>query len=454
MLPGRRVEVVNAANPGWHANETRDLLQECLEHDADLVVWMPGNSEWTPMNLARVREEAAWPPLEFLQTQLSHTRIAALLGRLDPAFRVERRFLADVTDRGVRFYDDGEVARVHARFVAAVRGGIEDARRAGVPMVLCTPPRNLRDCKPTCSYFAGDAARDPKIREQWERIYGNGANDLQARGAETAVGELEEAARLDPTPAKLQFSLGKAYQALGNQQKAREAFLSAVELEPQPTRPQQWVLDATRGIAAETGTPLADAEAQFDERSTIGLAGSELLLDSVHPNLEGQRLIGNLVIAAIRDARLAPLRLDLDVDSFTGARARDFANQQNYNAWRGTCTTRFDAAFADGPASAAWRECHESGTRLLALVPEDYEIVAIVAVLDALAGHARSALPRFESAMAANVNVRFMQLARYHTVAPYRKLIDSWGFPMASFEAALTPDEQDILKNRIARQRR
>src|SRR5688572_18392362 len=38
MLPDRAVEVVNAGNPGWHASDVRLLLQECLEHQPDLLV--------------------------------------------------------------------------------------------------------------------------------------------------------------------------------------------------------------------------------------------------------------------------------------------------------------------------------------------------------------------------------------------------------------------------------
>jgi tetratricopeptide (TPR) repeat protein len=454
MLPERCVEVVNAANPGWHANETRELLRECLEHDADLILWMPGNSEWTPMNLARIHEESAWAPVAFLQDQLSRTRLVALLGRLDEAFRVERRFMADVTDRGTRFYDDDEARRVRARFVEAVRGGVGDARRAGVAVLLCTPPRNLRDCKPMCSYFASSVVGQPKIRTQWERIYEDGAHNLQSRGAAAAVPMLEEAAKIDPTPSKLQFSLGRAYQALGDTRRAREAYLNAAEREPQPTRPQQWTLDAIRSIARETSTPLVDAEARFNERSPLGLAGAELLLDNAHPNMDGQRLIGSLAIDAIRDAKIVPLRIDLDVSGLTGQRGRDLTNQQNYNNWRGLCTDRFDNALADGPKSATWRETHEAGTQLLALVPEDYEIVAIVAVLDALAGKAKTARAPFEKAMGANVNVRITHLTRYHTHETYKKLIDGWGFPMATFEASLNPAEKEILRNRIARQRR
>ena len=455
MLPERCVEVVNAANPGWHANETRELLRECLEHDADLILWMPGNSEWTPMNLARIHEESAWAPVAFLQDQLSRTRLVALLGRLDEAFRVERRFMADVTDRGTRFYDDDEARRVRARFVEAVRGRVGDARRAGVAVLLCTSPRNLRDYKPMCSYFASSVVGQPKIRTQWERIYEDGAHNLQSRGAAAADADARGGGEDRSDSSKPSFLLGRAYQALGDTRRARGV-------------PQRGGAGAAARRDPNNGPSMRSARSRARPRrrsstrrrastsaARSGSRGPSSLLDNAHPNMDGQRLIGSLAIDAIRDAKIVPLRIDLDVSGLTGQRGRDLTNQQNYRQlagplhWIGSTTrSPMDRRARHGarptrPEPNYWR-WYPRTTRSSRSSPSSTRARR--------EGEDR-ARP-FEKAMGANVNVRITHLTRYHTHETYKKLIDGWGFPMATFEASLNPAEKEILRNRIARQRR
>jgi hypothetical protein len=50
-------------------------------------------------------------------------------------------------------------------------------------------------------------------------------------------------------------------------------------------------------LAAQTGTPLVDVRAKFEEATADGILGDELLLDHVHPNIRGHQLIAEALVS-------------------------------------------------------------------------------------------------------------------------------------------------------------
>jgi len=163
MLPGRRVEVVNAGNVGWHATDIRNLAQECLEHEPDLLVWMVGHNEFTPHNVLTLRREVEHPVQHALRCAVSRLRTAQWLSRYLPALRPPREAVFDHLQSDERPCYGPELALLKQRFREATAGVVADAQAAGVPIVLCTMVRNLRDSPPSYSAFS-DATRTVTIK--------------------------------------------------------------------------------------------------------------------------------------------------------------------------------------------------------------------------------------------------------------------------------------------------
>lgn len=453
MLPGRVVEVVNGGNPGWPAFDTRTLLRESLEHRPDLVLWMAGDSEFVPQNIQRLREEVTSPAAARLRRELYESRVLRLLSALSPTLGDPRLFLDETSARDEVPCYGPELDLLKRRYREILAGAVADARAAGVPILLCTLPRNAREKPPLGSFFSEALREDRTLHDRWDRLYADGLDRLDARRPDEALARFEEARALDADPAKLHFAMGRAHEAAGRPAEARAAFLRAVELDACPMRAPQWIDDAIRAVAAESGTPVVDLRAAFDRAGKDGLAGYEWLIDNVHPNLEGHEKIADELLLAMERELRVPLERSRDPSR---ARVRAEIGLDRYDAYlqaRSACTGSLEAALLSGAPDDRWRRARAAGETALASVAEDWEVVGSLGLLESIGGDAASARARIERAMHSDAFVRTSFLARRAVAPHWRRAFDAARVDVAAIEASLSEVERLVVDNRVARLR-
>jgi tetratricopeptide (TPR) repeat protein len=437
MLPDRRVEVVNAGNAGWSAEEQRLLLQECLRHSPDVLVWMPGDTVCMPRNIAPVRAEIDSPALTRLRRWILELRLAALLRRILPDSQEEAAAAAlGSRDRPI---SPAERELLERRFREAVAGGIEDAKSAPVALVLCTPPRNLRDRPPSSSRFSSKSLYDPEIGKAWEDHYRRGCEFLAEGRYPESLAALQSAELIDDAPAKLHFTLGRVLEKLSRLDAAREAWLEAVEREPNPARPPSWTLMTIRDLAASREVPLADVERAFHEWSPAKLAGSELLRDGVHPNREGNEQIAGLLLDVFERELGIPLQRGSDSHGLTGERLALNARQESIEASRAACLEALEEALGEREPGAAWHRAHEGGEKVLQAMPDDMEVVAAMGLLEAMGGDRQAARRHLERVLRSGRVLA--SLASPRARREFRRALETAGVDVEKHKAAVTVGE-------------
>ncbi|HKE01767.1 MAG TPA: hypothetical protein VKE69_12200 [Planctomycetota bacterium] len=452
MLPDRSIEVVNAGNAGWHAAEIRTLLRECLEHAPDALVWMVGHNESVPQNVLALRDEVESPFLSRLSRAALSLRTAELIRRIAPKPTKSARTV--VFDRLVASEEPclgPEFPLLQRRYREAVAGAVADARAAGVPILLCTMPRNAHDYAPSGSWFTPAVRDDPERRRKWTEAYDRGCGLLSAGKAQDALARFEEALAIDDAPAKLHFQLGRAHEALKEGAAARSAYVRALEQEACPMRARAWVEEAIRQVALETGAPLVDLERMFDSRGKLALAGSELIADNCHPNLEGHALIADALLDELeRDVHL-PLDRGRDLST------RETEDRLGVTAYRELHSTKDQALFdvravlqSGVPGELASR-VRASCEKVLARDATDWEVMGALGLVDAIDGDRESAHRRITEAMKQNGFVRISYLLYAKLEPPWRSAFDRAGIDMAAVEANLSDDERMSLTNRLAK---
>ncbi|HKE01766.1 MAG TPA: SGNH/GDSL hydrolase family protein [Planctomycetota bacterium] len=450
--PDRRVEVVNAGNPGWHAAETRVLLQECLERQADVVVWMAGNSEFTPENMARLDEELDRRPAAAVRSALLDLRIVTLLGRVAPAFATRRVFLAEnLASAGIPCHR-APLARVTERFRRSVLGAVADARAAGARIVLCTLPRNVRRASPHTSVFSAELRDDPERRARFDEAFTAGELALASVDGEGALAALERARAIDASPAKLHHALGRALELLGRRDAANAAYREAVERDGCPTRVPEAFEDAIRSVAAEERVPLVDLERVFDAACAEGLAGNELLTDNAHPNLEGHELVAAHLIACFeRDLGLGGTRPEPPRDRL--ALDMGFPGYHEYLIARGACVSA-TTGFVRGSGDAEARgHAAASADLVLRATPEDWEVVATRGVLDLLDGRREQGRERLDRALHRDAFVLLNTVVQARTDPAWERLLRAADIDVDELEASIPASARIVIENRIARAR-
>jgi tetratricopeptide (TPR) repeat protein len=116
---------------------------------------------------------------------------------------------------------------------------------------------------------------------------------------EVTVYLLEEAARLDPGHARTHFTLANALLAVGENDRAQAAFARARDLDRLRFRADTRTLDTITEIARERNVPLIDTPEFAREAHPSGIVGEELLLEHVHPNLEGHYAIARALFRPV-----------------------------------------------------------------------------------------------------------------------------------------------------------
>lgn len=453
IMPDRFVEVINGANPGWNATETRDLLKECLSLSPDAIIWMMGDSEYTPENVALTREDAGSRMEMAARSFLLDLSIIHALGRVVPGLERQRAYLAETPNDSANVAEFPENDNIKKRYIAAIEGGVADARAAGAAIFLCTPPRNYRGLAPRSSIFSRNVQDRPDLISKFNQDVSQAANDLDRKQYKSALEKLDRALTIDTNPARLHYFRARALEGLDKKDQARVEYQKALELDGSPGRPKEWMLTEIRRIGNDTNTPVFDIEQLLNSKSPLNLAGPELMLDSLHPNQRGQEHMGALFVEQV--PKLLNLKVDwtLDPKRITGKRGEELARVNSYDSARYQCTSKLQNALTLNANDAAFKAVRAAGQQVLETAPDDYEIVAACAFLDAVAG----AKPRARKALlrAANkdTGVRLEIITKYRTSELHKSILDNIDFPISQLETGLTAAEKVVLENRMARAR-
>lgn len=98
---------------------------------------------------------------------------------------------------------------------------------------------------------------------------------------------------------------GNSLLAAGKYEEARRAFESGLEEDQSPHRASETTNRIVREVAAESGTPLLDADAEIVKLSPQGIPGPELFQDHCHLNQH----YGNVILQRLFAARILELGL-------------------------------------------------------------------------------------------------------------------------------------------------
>ena len=298
--PERSVEVVNAAAMSYGSHRLRILARELLDYDPDLLIVYGGHNEFVERRFYRnmLTRPAETDPLRLVLYRWRlysagvrlYEHIAAHDDLPDARERSAAELLGvDVVREHSVDVDDAQRADALRHFEENLVALVTLAGEAGVPVVLCTVPSNLRGWTPNQSVFGPRVA--PDARASVLEILHESRAALDSGDATAAVPLLQGALETAPGYAETHFLIGRAYDALGRFEEARRSFAAARDHDAKPTRASSAVNDAIRRIAEEHGLTLVDVESAFDDLAHDGLPGFDLFEDYVHPTPEAHRRI-------------------------------------------------------------------------------------------------------------------------------------------------------------------
>jgi tetratricopeptide (TPR) repeat protein len=300
-LPDREIEVISTAMSAVTTQVLLDFVDEILAEQPDAIVIYTGHNEYLGIGgVGSSFVAARSPALARLTSQLRRFHVYHALeraiGRLAPAAptRSEGTLMARAAREQRIAYGSELYARGLEQFRDNLDRIVERFVSAGVPVLLGTLASNERDRPPFDNVLAEttDAAR-------WGAEHAAATAALEQGDATGAERLLRSLVTADPGAAAAHFSLARALEAQGRNAEARRAYLAAKDRDGLRFRAPEASNDVIREVARARGARLIDVQQALAAASESGIIGRELMLEHLHPNVEGY--------FRIADAFYAPL---------------------------------------------------------------------------------------------------------------------------------------------------
>lgn len=308
-LPGRKVEVINAAVTAINSHVIREIARDCRALRADVWVVYVGNNEVTgPFGPGTVfgRSSAGGALVRaglWLKTTRTGQWLDGWMRRMAAGGGARKGWggLEMFLDRQVPL-DDPRLAQVRTDFEANLREIIELGRSSGARVVVSTVAVNQRDSAPFGS--VNDRTLSAEARADWEKAFREGCEG-EARGdGRAARTGYDRALKLDSSHAELLFRRSRMAVA-GADTNGIAGFSLARDLDTLRFRADSGLNEVIRRVAGRReaeGVLLVNAEETFARNARYGVPGDELFWEHVHFRLPGSYLLGLLTGSAVLES--------------------------------------------------------------------------------------------------------------------------------------------------------
>ncbi len=310
LYPGNRIEVINLGMSAICTYTLRDYAEALTEQSPDLVLIYTGHNEYYgALGVASTQSVAGFSFLNrlyldligFRSIQLLRNSISWIMGAVSArdiagSPSQNETLMSRMVGENLVPYNSSLYKAGIEQFESNMREIIELLKERNIPVVLSTLTSNLRGIKPFESF-----------------------NDAGLPGADKIY---EEAAR--------QLSAGDTASA-------KKSYLYARDLDALRFRAPSEFNNIIKKLASEYQVPYADIENVFNQNSPYGITGNNLMVDHLHPDLRGYRLIADEFFRIMQENSFLPVakKLSLTDDQINNYLSSEFP------------FTKLDSAIAD-----------------------------------------------------------------------------------------------------------
>ncbi len=307
--PGHRYEVINAGGISYASYRVARLMEELADYEPDLFIVYSGHNEFLEKRTydkllkvpAFVRNLGALASRTLLYSTLHD--VTYKQGEILPT---EVKALLDRSIGPEKYHRDDEMRdAVLDHYRTSLLRMTNIGERAGARLILVTPASNVGDFSP----FKTEPSSQMSTQEiqEVDRLKILLTAALEENNYAQAEAIADRALAIDGRDAGLLYLQAKAFRALGRVNEARKAFISARDEDVCPLRALTPVSEIVTEVAQAKNTGLVDFVSITNEHSSDGIPGSELLLDHVHPTIEGNRLLALAIIEEmVHDGIVSP----------------------------------------------------------------------------------------------------------------------------------------------------
>ncbi len=299
--PDRPVEVITTAMSAVNTWALADFVDEIIALSPDAVLIYAGHNEFLGIfGVGSVYSATSSPSLTRWLMRLRQLRLYRFLeSLLAPApsdAPAGGTLMARIAGEKRIAYD----SRLFRRGTAQFRGNLERIlaryRSAGIPVYVATLASNERDQPPFES-------EDP---ENGAAAMGAARQAFEQADWPEAAERFGALANAHPGSATYSWFLARSLDRGGQADEAAPRYRRARDLDQLRFRAPTVFNDIVRDVAVEQDAVLVDVHARFVDESPGGAVGKSLMLEHLHPNLDGYFLLADAFHDALLNSGALP----------------------------------------------------------------------------------------------------------------------------------------------------
>ena len=311
-FPDKDFEVINLSLTAVNSFTVLGFAKELARYKPDAVLIYSGHNEfYGSLGVGSTERIAGNPPLVNTVITLRGLRLVQLLTAWydkatalagEPAgsnakARMERMVATRQIPFGSKLYNRG-VEQFRANMEATLRF----LDKKGIPVFISNLVANEKDLSPFIS-IKPDSIHYPGF----QKAYAHGLAALKGQDTTAALAAFNEADRIFNGHAACNYYMGSLLLAEGDTMQARNRFAAARNLDALRFRaPSELNAVIPQLCRKYSHAHLVDAKAAFEGFSAHHIMGNELLLEHVHPNLEGYAVLSDAFYKAMEQAGIFP----------------------------------------------------------------------------------------------------------------------------------------------------
>ena len=285
--PDRSVEVVNTAVAAVNSHTLLDRVDEILQQRPDAVLLYVGHNEYYgTLGVASTESFGRNRSIVQLYLRLQRLRLVQALADIlqrspgSPPEADSRTLMERMVGQQRIEYESAQYARGLSQFHGNLRAILKRYRDANVPAFVATVASNERAHSP----FIGGPTREEAA---WNAHVERAAMLVHEGNTDGALMAIEEAVRIDSLAAMGHYVWAQILERAGQVEEARRAYVKAKDLDQLRFRAPEDINRIIKEEAAAFGAKVVDVQGALRRESPDGIIGSELMLEHLHPNLEG-----------------------------------------------------------------------------------------------------------------------------------------------------------------------
>jgi len=308
-FPDRPVEVINTALSAVNSYTMLDFADEIIEQSPDAVLIYAGHNEYLGiLGVGSAYTAANSQAATLLYLKLRKMRIFQLMQNVYASFKYPQSGLDEEKSEASRTFMSKVAKHKNIPLESDLfQQGVEQFRtnlgllldkyqREGIPVYLATIASNLKDQPP----FSSNQASLTSEMAEWVDHLRHRRFDRVSDGN---VAALDKVAK-DSDSADILYLIGQWHLKQENFGAAKQYFELAKDHDLLRFRAPNAMNEIIREFAERDGVTLVDVERAMARQLPGGLIGKELMLEHLHPNLNGYFLIADTFYRRMYESKI------------------------------------------------------------------------------------------------------------------------------------------------------